>query len=420
MLRVIARLNVGGPALHVSYLTKGLDPLGYETTLVAGQVGPGEGSMEYVVREQGIEPHFISELRRDIAVVADVTAVLKLRRLIRELRPHIVHTHTAKAGAVGRMAAILAGSARPPVIVHTFHGHVLRGYFDETRTAAFLRVERWLARATDALVAVSPQVRDDLAELGVAPRERFEIVRLGLDLDSRSAAPPGAREEERARLRIDPEAFVVAWVGRMTGIKRVDDLLAAFARVAAQDGSAELVLAGDGPLRQQLERDAVSLGIAHRTHFLGMQQEVGRLYAACDVVALSSANEGTPVSLVEALAAGRPVVSTDVGGVPDVVRHDQTGLLVPPGDVTAFADALLKLAREPERRRLSHEAAGDVRARYAVDRLVADVDRLYRRLLAAGKPRRRGGARGGKMLEERVDHRSADEVRRVQYARVRG
>jgi len=383
VLRVIARLNVGGPALHVSYLTRGLDERGYDTTLVTGTVGPEEGSMEYVLREQGIVPHYVHALQRDIAVSADVRAIRELRRLIVELRPDVLHTHTAKAGALGRVAAVLAGSARPRAVVHTFHGHVLRGYFGRRRASGFLGVERVLARVTDVLVAVSPQIRDELVELRVARRDRFEVIRLGLDLESRVSAPPGARERQRHALGVADDAVVVAWLGRMTSIKRVDDLLRAFARVAAADPRAELVLAGDGPLRDELQGLAVSLGIAGRTRFLGLQRDVGELYAAADIVALCSANEGTPVSLIEALAAGRPVVSTDVGGVADVVKNEETGLLVPAGEIDALADAILVLARDDElRSRLAAAAPGDMRQRYSVERLVDDVDRLYRRLLA--------------------------------------
>ena len=380
ILRIIARLNVGGPALHVSYLTRHLDERGYETALIAGRVGADEGSMEYAARELGIEPILLEELQREISLLDDVRAVVRLRRLIRELRPHVVHTHTAKAGAVGRVAALLAGSARPPVIVHTFHGHVLRGYFSPHVTTVFRWVERVLAQRTDALVAVSAEVRDELVDYGIAPQSRFRVVRLGLDLGTRTAAPPGTREEERRALGIAGDAYVVAWLGRMTEIKRVDVLLRAVALLAEHVPSAHAILAGGGPL--ELARE---LGIDDVVHFVGMRPDVAAVLAAADVVALSSANEGTPVSLIEALAAGRPAVSADVGGVRDVVAHDETGLLVPPLDAGALADALTTLAKDPARRaRLGERARADVRERYSVERLVDDVDRLYRELLARG------------------------------------
>ena len=390
ILRLIARLNVGGPALHVSYLSRDLDQFGYRTTLVAGRVGAGESSMEYVPEELGVAPIYLPELQREISPLLDVAAVRQVRALIRELRPHILHTHTAKAGAVGRAAAALSGAARPPVVVHTFHGHVLRGYFNPMQTAAFLQIERRLAAVSDALVAVSPEVRDDLVRLGVAPAERITVVRLGLDLDQRVDAAPEARAQIRAELGISEDAFVVGWLGRMTEIKRADDLLRAFAELRSRRGDAELVLVGDGPLAPSLRGLANDLGVARHTHFVGFRSDVARLYAATDVVALSSANEGTPVTLIEALAASRPVVSTDVGGVADVVSDGHSGFLVPAGNTAALAERLATLADDPELRlRFGAFGSADVRARYTVPRLVEDVDVLYRSLLqrAADTPR---------------------------------
>jgi glycosyltransferase involved in cell wall biosynthesis len=216
VLRVIARLNVGGPALHVSYLTSELDRIGYQTTLVAGRPGAGEGSMESAALERGIEPVYIHALQREISPVVDSVAVAQVVRLIRQLRPHIVHTHTAKAGAVGRIAARLAGSARPPVVVHTFHGHVLRGYFSPSKAEGFRRLESRLARFSNALIAVSPEVRDDLVALGVAPPEKIEVVRLGLDLEARTAVAPGAADELRHALGVPHDSFLVGWLGRLT------------------------------------------------------------------------------------------------------------------------------------------------------------------------------------------------------------
>src|SRR5438874_4615824 len=200
---------MGGPALHVAYLTAGLAKRGYETTLVAGSLARGEDSMAFVADELGIEVERIEELHREISPLRDAVAIVRLARLIRRVRPHILHTHTANAGAVGRLAALLAGDARPPIVVHTFHGHVLRGYFDPVRTAGFRLLERWLARMSTALVAVSPQVRDDLVALGVAPRERFTVVRLGVELADRVTADSDLRDETRRVLGIAPGRFVV-------------------------------------------------------------------------------------------------------------------------------------------------------------------------------------------------------------------
>jgi glycosyltransferase involved in cell wall biosynthesis len=384
VLRVIARLNVGGPALHVSYLTRGLAERGYDTTLVTGHVGPTEGSMEYVAEEAELRPLYLDTLQRSLAPLADLSALVRLVRLLRRLRPHVLHTHTAKAGALGRVAALLVPGARPPVVVHTYHGHVLTGYFSRLSSRVFLEVERLLAQVTNVLVAVSPEVRDDLVRLGVAPASKFTVIRLGLDLERRIEAPPGARERVRAELGIAVDSFVVSWLGRMTGIKRVDDLLRAFAELRGRGVDAVHLLLGDGPDRPELETLAAELGIGDAVRFTGFRADVGSIYHASDVVALSSANEGTPVSLIEALAAGCPVVTTDVGGAFDVVDEGRAGVLVPFGDLRAFADALEDLARSPGRRRELGEAGRrHVLARYSVERLLDDVDELYRSLLAA-------------------------------------
>jgi glycosyltransferase involved in cell wall biosynthesis len=381
VLRVIARLNVGGPALHVSYLTSELDKIGYETTLVAGRPGEGEGSMESIALERGIQPVYVPALQREIAPFVDAAAVGQILRLIRSIRPHVLHTHTAKAGAVGRVAAQLSGSARPPVVVHTFHGHVLRGYFSQTKAESFRRLEARLSRVSDALVAVSPEVRDDLVALGVAPPEKIVVIRLGLDLELRTAVEPGAAEALRHSLGVSADSFLVGWLGRLTEIKRPADLLHAFALLVEQR-AADLLIAGDGPLRAEMEALAQSLGIRKRVHFTGFRSDVGAIYAACDAIALTSANEGTPVSVIEALAAGRPAVSTDVGGVADVIREGRSGFLVPAGDVTAIADRLERLAADAElRKRMGEAGREDVVPRYSVPRLVNDIDSLYRRLL---------------------------------------
>jgi glycosyltransferase involved in cell wall biosynthesis len=382
ILRVIARLNMGGPALHVAYLTAGLRERGYETTLVAGSLARGEDSMEFVTNELGIEVEPLPALGREIAPLRDLQATLRLARLIRRVRPQILHTHTAKAGAVGRVAALLAGDARPPIVVHTFHGHVLRGYFGPFRSRAFGLLERWLARATTALVAVSPEVRDDLVRLDVAPREKFTVVRLGIQLDERVADQNG-RDETRRVLGIAPACFTVGWIGRMTGVKRTSDVLLAFKRLREQGVDACLCMVGDGPERDALEHRAHDLGIMKRTLFLGYQEDVAPFYAAFDAMILPSGNEGTPVSAIESLAAGRPVVATRVGGVPDVVRDGEDGYLVEPGAVDELADRLARLAGDAElRRRMGEAGRSRVLPRYSVDRLVDDVDRLYRTLLA--------------------------------------
>jgi len=380
VLRVIARLNVGGPALHVTYLARGLADRGYETTLVAGDVGRGEESMAFVAENAGVEVVPLHGLSRELSPLHDAFAAWRLARIIRRVRPDVVHTHTAKAGAVGRAAAVLAGPRRP-VVVHTFHGHVLRGYFGRAGTRVFRAIETILARATDRLIAVSPEVRDELVALGVAPKEKFSVVRLGIELEPRVSFD-GDTAEVRRRHGIGPDKFVVGWFGRMTAVKRTDDLLTTLAGVRERGIDALLVFVGDGDDRARLEQRAHDLGLARSCLFLGYQEDVAPWYAVCDAVILTSASEGTPVTIIEALAAGRAVVATRVGGVPDVVDEGETGFMVHLGDTHALAERLEILARDPARR-AAMGAAGRERVlrRYAVERLVDDIDALYRELL---------------------------------------
>jgi glycosyltransferase involved in cell wall biosynthesis len=339
--------------------------------------------MAFVADRAGIEIVRLPGLSRELSPIRDAVAAWRVARIIRRVRPDIVHTHTAKAGAVGRVAAVLTGPGRRPVVVHTFHGHVLRGYFGRAGTLLFRAIETVLARVTDRLVAVSPEVRDELVGLHVAPRKKFSVVRLGIELEPRVHFD-GDVAELRRRHGIAAEKFVVGWFGRMTAVKRTDDLLTMLAGLRERGIDALLLLVGDGDDRDRLEQRAHDLGLARSCLFTGYQEDVAPWYAICDAVALTSASEGTRVTLIEALAAGRPVVATKVGGVPDVVDEGETGFLVRPRDTHALAERLEILARDPERR-AAMGAAGRERMleRYGVDRLVDDVDVLYRELLEA-------------------------------------
>ena len=373
---------MGGPALHVSYLSAGLRERGYETILVAGNVGQGEQSMAYVADDLGVPVVTIPHLHREISPVRDLLATIRLARIIRAERPAILHTHTAKAGAVGRVAALLAGRRRPPIIVHTFHGHVLRGYFGRLWTGVFRLLERVLARITDVLVAVSPEVRDELVAFGIAPATKFRVIRLGIELDERLSPDGAARAETRRVMGVADERFVVGWIGRMTAVKRTDVVLECFRRLRDEGVDAVLCMVGDGPDRHSVENLAGGLGIMRDSLFPGYQEDVGPFFAAFDVFVLPSGNEGTPVTAIEALASGCPVVATRVGGVPDVVTDGEDGFLVDPGDVEGLAASLARLANDPAlRARMGGAGRERMRSRYAVDRLIDDVDRLYRELL---------------------------------------
>jgi glycosyltransferase involved in cell wall biosynthesis len=381
VLRVIARLNMGGPAIHVVNLAAGLEPRGYHTTLVAGSLAPGEDSMAFLAEQRGVSVVSVPAIQREISALHDAWSVVRVASLIRKTRPHILHTHTAKAGAIGRAAALAAGPARPPVVVHTFHGHVLKGYFDPARTAFFRQIERFFARRSDALIAVSPEVRDELVALGVAPCEKFAVVRLGIPLDER-LGDSSAETDFRRLYGIPRDAFVIGWVGRMTAVKDAGAVLEIVKATRQRGVDAVLCMVGDGPDREPLEQLAHKLGIARSCLFVGYQTDVAGLYRLFDAFLLPSVNEGTPVSAIEALAAATPVVANRVGGVPDVVRDSKDGFLVTPGDVEGAAEKLATLAVDPAlRKRMGASGRKRVLERYSVARLVDDVDRLYRALL---------------------------------------
>jgi glycosyltransferase involved in cell wall biosynthesis len=380
VLRVIARLNMGGPAHHVGLLGSMLDRERYETLLLHGKVGAGEASLEDSVRARGVALAEVPGLRPEVRPHDDLRALASLVRAIRRARPDIVHTHTAKAGMLGRLAAVLAGGARP-VIVHTYHGHVLEGYFDPLRTATYRAMERRLGGVSDALIGVSTATVDDLVRLGIAPRSKFRVIPVGLELDPflRLESSDGARFRGEAGVRNDE--LLLTFVGRLVPIKRVEVLLRALARARARGAPVRLAVVGGGPLRSDLERLARELGVAEVARFMGYRSDMVSVAAASDLAILCSANEGTPVSLIEAGAAGRPAVATAVGGVPDVVTGE-TGILVPEGDAEAVARAIAGLAADPQlRARMGAKARDHVAKSFSAVRLARDVDGLYRELL---------------------------------------
>lgn len=385
VVRIIARLNIGGPSIQAITLTRLLEPRGYRTRLVRGREGPDEGNMDYLARELQVTPTLVENMRRNPGL-RDPAALIRLISILRSERPQIVHTHAAKAGTLGRVAALAAFPlrSRRPRLVHTFHGHSLTGYFSGRTARVFLAIERWLARRTDALVAVSAEVRDDLVRLGVAGQDRFVVVPLGFDLtsflDDRERTPQ--RAAMRARWDIGPDEEVVTLVARLVPIKRVDRFLRA-ARQLAERPNVRFVVVGDGELRDQLVSSEDARALGDRLTWAGFCREMAAVYFASDVVVLTSDNEGTPVSLIEAQAAAIPVVGTDVGGVRSALRHGETGLLTRPEDVGALATAISEILDHPElAQRLAAAARGSVSRRFALERLVEDLDRLYRGLLA--------------------------------------
>ena len=411
VLRVIARLNIGGPALHVDILSCELDPARFQTLLVSGLPDAREGE-----RAPRQVPHVtwvrLSTLRRSIHPIRDLRATWTLFHLCQRFRPQVLHTHTAKAGAVGRLAGWLyntVGAGRQPgrhcVIVHTFHGHVLDGYFSQRLSWLFSAIERWLARRTDCLIAVAEPVRQDLLVRRIGTERQVIVVPLGLHLEELFDLPFPQPAPE----------LTVGIVGRLVPIKRHEVFLEAVACLlrGARDVRCRFLIVGDGPQREALLRYAQELGISQVVQFVGWQHDLARLYGSLDIVCLSSRQEGTPVSLIEALAAARAVVATDVGGVREllgaaaapsgkdepVLPRDAGltqyahGLLVRSADPQAFAEAVTYLAANPRIRLvMGTQGRAFVQERFTAARLVRDVDHLYGRLVSRDRQHRMGAA----------------------------
>lgn len=378
VLRVITRLNIGGPARQALMLHRALPERGYECELVSGAPQSEEGVFPPPTERYTL----VDSLRRETDFLADARAIRTLTRLMRTSRPDLVHTHTTTAGGLGRIAA---RRAKVPVTVHTFHGHVLSGYLSGPQTRALTAAERALAKRTDALVSVSTRVRDELLALRIGRPQQWRVVPLGLELGELLGGP-AERSPSRAALGLPPEAPLVGIVGRLAAIKDHGTFLAMAAKLAAARTDVSFVVAGDGSLRGSLEAEAKSL-LGNRIRFLGWATDLPVLYGALDVVVLTSRNEGTPVALIEAGAAGRPVVATDVGGVAEVVRDGASGFVVPPGDAAALAARVGTLLDDPEAARAMGLAGREwVRARFSSERLVDDLTALYSELVARAAP----------------------------------
>ncbi len=380
--RLIARLNVGGPAMHVVNLARDLDASGgFRTTLIAGEIGEGEGDMSYYARERGIEPLWLPSLGREPSPFNDFRTLVELVRLFRRDRPDIVHTHTAKAGTLGRIAARIAGV---PIVVHTFHGHVLGGsYFSPALTRIYRFIEGQMARLTDRIVVLTGGQAEELAELGVAEADRFRVIPLGLELERFRVAADrmtdADRDSVRAGVGTRPGTPVVGIVGRLVPVKNHELLFQAMVRL----GGAELWVIGSGEREAELRALAQELGIADRVRWLGWRADLTDLYPAMDLVALVSHDEGTPVALLESLAAGTPVVAVEVGGVGEVLRSlGLSASVVPPGDEEGLAEALRGVieAKGSPHSGAAPEVRDQVVREWAPERLAGEVGRLYQAL----------------------------------------
>jgi glycosyltransferase involved in cell wall biosynthesis len=387
VVRVITRLNIGGPSIQATRLSA-LDRDGFTTTLIHGRLGEGEGDMSYLIAP-GSTAISVPTLCRELSPLDDAATFVRLYRQMRKARPRIVHTHMAKAGLLGRLAAsaynLTRGGAPRARIIHTYHGHVLEGYFSPMKTRLFIAFERMLARVSDVIVAISPAIERELRDqFGIGRASQYRVIALGFDLTPFAAINDATRVRARQDLGLGADADVICTVGRLTAIKQHDLFLEAVALAAASRPKVVALIAGDGELRRALEEKAAALGIAARVRFLGWRRDLATIYAASDVFLLTSRNEGTPVALIEAMASGIPGVSTDVGGVKDVIPSADLGARVAGGNANALAEAIVRYLADPAlRRSTGARARAAVLDRYSLDRLLADITALYRSLVSA-------------------------------------
>ncbi len=396
ILRILTRLNIGGPAIHAALLTTRLDPRRFTTCLVVGEPDSTEGDLSGLVDADSARLIRVNSLRRPIRPWADLVTFWRLFRIVRQERPQVIHTHMAKAGALGRLAGCWYNTLGPgrtagtrAILIHTFHGHVLEGYFSGWLSRVFLGIERWLARRTDCLIAVSQSIRDELLAKGIGRADQWRIIPLGLDLSALGALPfPNGSSPVRFGM-----------VGRLVPVKNPSLFLQAFVPLVQQQPREQIVgvMVGDGPLRQALEDEVRARRLGAVVRLTGWQRQMDAVYRDIDVACLTSWNEGTPVSLIEAMAAGRAVIATDVGGVRDLLAEPsearkavsrgsfqivQRGVLVQAGDAKGLAAAMRRLAQDRAlRQQVGAAGRAHVLRAFTAERLLQDVSMVYEQLL---------------------------------------
>src|SRR6187399_322968 len=393
VLRILNRLIIGGPSKNAIYLSRYMQP-DFDTLLVIGGKEDHELDADFLATANNIDPTCIPEMKRSISPYNDWAAYNKLKKLIKEFKPDIVHTHAAKSGALGRLAA---KHSNVPVIVHTFHGHIFHSYFNSVKTNFFIRTERYLAGLSDAIVAISDVQKKELSgDFKIAAEHKFSVIPLGLDLDNFIINQEEKRNKFRTEFGLDDDVVALGIIGRLVPIKNHSLFLKGLKHVLDNTTvKFKAFIIGDGESRMAIEQMANDLGIKYTkqtdaTHphpliFTSWRTDIDTIFAGLDVIALTSLNEGTPVSLIEAQAAGKPIVSTNVGGIENVVIKNETAFLSESNDVKGFSDQLLSLVgSENLRNKMVEKSKKNVEDKFHYLRLVKDVKSLYSQLLNNG------------------------------------
>lgn len=390
VLRIINRFNLGGPTYNVAYLSKYMAPE-FETLLIGGANDASEASSDYIVNKLDLNPIIINEMQREINGTKDMMAYRKIKDIIKEFKPDIVHTHASKAGFLGRYAAI---NMNVPVVVHTFHGHVFHSYFNKYKTWVFKNIERKLAKNTSKIIAISEIQRQELCDIHqIAPSEKFTVIPLGFDLERFQEKHTIKRKSFREEYDLKDDEIAVAIVGRLVPVKNHQLFIKAVKEVKSRTTKKiRAFIVGDGELFDDLTKLVSNYNLSYSTlenkkeHtdicFTSWIKDADYVFAGCDIVALTSHNEGTPVSLIEAQASNKPIISTQVGGIRNVVIEGKTALLSPKDELKPFVENFLTLIEDDKlRASMSNSGYAFVKERYHYSRLVNDMKELYYSLL---------------------------------------
>lgn len=390
ILRIINRFNLGGPTYNAAYLTHYL-PDNYETLLIGGAHAESEEDSLHITQQLGLDPIIIPEMKRDISPMEDQIAYKKIHQLIDWFKPDIIHTHASKAGALGRLAGI---RSRTPIIVHTFHGHVFHSYFNKIKTQAYISIERKLAQKTDAIIAISPlQKRELVEDFLIADEEKVRVIPLGFDLERFKLKQEEKREIFRSKYDLDEDVIAIGIIGRLVPIKNHQLFLELAQKTLSKtDKKVRFFIIGDGELSDELKAMAIELGLNSPNReeknviFTSWIKNIDVAIAGLDIIVMTSNNEGTPVSLIEAQAGQRAIVTTEVGGIKDIIIPGRTGMMSPKGDVEMLTKNLCELIASKEKRdQMGANGYHFVKEKFTYSRLATDMDKLYQELLAGKK-----------------------------------
>lgn len=390
ILRIINRFNLGGPTYNVAYLSKYLSSE-FETLLIGGAKDETEESSDFIVKNLGLHPLIIEEMRREIGWKHDLIAYRKIKKIIQDFKPHIVHTHASKAGTLGRLAAYHCGV---PIIVHTFHGHVFHSYFGKLKTTFYKNIERFLAKRSTAIIAISEKQKEELTSIHhICNENKVEVIPLGFDLSKFQVNQAEKRKAFRTRYDIQDDELVISIIGRLVSVKNHPLFLEALKIVSGKTTKKlRAFIIGDGEARETIEAKARSLDLSFSDAtkeraktlltFTSWIKDIDIALAGSDIISLTSFNEGTPVSLIEAQAANKPIVTTNVGGIENVVLPGITALLCTNNDIEQFASQLLKLVESNElQKQMAENGWKHVKEKFHYTRLVKDMEQMYRKLL---------------------------------------